>query len=97
MSEATLSGLDVMYMYNSSRRQPSEKKARLSLRLPLLAQSRHSCRSPQEASDVALPSPFPPPCRRSPGARPRPGFTGVGAELRCECLVVHQEGEELDS
>lgn len=76
-----------MYVYKSRRRQPSEKNAPLSLRAPLLTQSQHQLQKPP-----SLLPPFPPPCR-SPDTRPA-RFTRVGAELRHELLVVHEQGQE---
>lgn len=73
VSVAAPSGLEVMYMYSSSRRHPSGKVS--------------TSRSESPTSAGAL--------RAQPVPAPPLPLTRAGAELRCQRLVVCQEGQEL--
>lgn len=100
VSEAAESGLDVMYMYSSSRRQPSGREA------PAGTQALPSHPPPEVQAARGLRRCLAHPCHLPPlqpaGAvracapDPLACFTRVGAELSCELLMVHQEGQELN-
>jgi hypothetical protein len=82
-----------MYMYSSRRRQPSEKDALLSLRVPLLTCNLgYKLQKPSGGSEP-VPAPALPSLCRSRD-KPAPAFfTRMGTQLLCKDVVVHQQGE----